>query len=450
MSQPNILFMIADDHRFDAIRARGNETVHTPNLDRLMAEGTCMTHTYIMGSTSGAVCMPSRGMLLTGRSLFHAADAGDGRWKYPIPDRYPLLPEVFRQAGYTTYGIGKWHNERETFARCFEGGSKIFFGGMSDHDKVPTYDFDPTGEYPPEKQYIGDKFSTEMFGDAAINFLNNYEDEKPFFLYTAFTAPHDPRTPPPEYTALYPPESIPLPENFLPEHPFDNGELVVRDEKLAPHPRTPEVVQQHIADYYGMISHMDAKIGEILQALEDNGLADNTIVVYTVDHGLAVGQHGLMGKQNLYDHSMRVPLIVRGPGVPQDAQRSSLCYMYDINPTLCEMAGIPVPATVEGQSLLPIIQGDTSQHRSQIFSAYQNVMGATDQYQRMVREGRYKLIEYFVDGNRNTQLFDLEDDPRETRNLAGDAQYEPQLQHLQQALNEWQHKVDDPTLESLP
>ena len=366
MSQrPNILFMIADDHRFDAIRARGNPVVQTPTLDRLMSQGTCMTHTYIMGSTSGAVCMPSRGMLLTGRSLFHAADQGDGPWKYPIPDRYPLLPELFRQAGYTTYGIGKWHNERHTFARCFDNGSKIFFGGMSDHDQVPVYDFDPTGEYPAEKQYPGEKFSTELFGDAAIEFLNNYQDDEPFFLYTSFTAPHDPRTPPPEFT--YPPDDIPVPENFLTEHPFDNGELEVRDELLAPHPRTPAVVQQHIADYYGMISHLDAKIGQILEVLENNGYAENTIVVYTVDHGLAVGQHGLMGKQNLYEHSMRVPLIVRGPGIPANEQRSPLCYMYDINPTLCEMVGIDVPETVEGQSLLPLIKGEKHSHRDQVF-----------------------------------------------------------------------------------
>lgn len=449
MSSPNILFMIADDHRFDAVGARGNPDVQTPNLDRLMADGTCMTHSYIMGSTSGAVCMPSRGMLLTGRSLFHAADQTGGQWQYPIPARYPLLPQLFRDAGYSTYGIGKWHNQPQTFARCFDGGSQIFFGGMSDHDKVPMYDFDPSGQYPPEKQYIGDGFSTELFGDAAIDFLNSYEGEKPFFLYTAFIAPHDPRTPPPEYAALYKPEDIPLPENFLPEHPFDNGELVVRDEKLAPHPRTPAVVQQHIADYYGMISHMDAKIGQILQALEDSGQAENTIVVYTVDHGLAVGQHGLMGKQNLYDHSMRVPMILRGPGVPRNAQHAAFCYMYDLYPTLCDMIGIPVPDTVEGQSLLPVIIGSQADHRAQIFSAYQNVMSDTDKYQRMIREGRYKLIEYFVEGTRQTQLFDLESDPRETRNLAGDSQYADQLNHLREALGQWRREVDDPTLRGL-
>ena len=444
MSKPNILFMIADDHRYSAMSARGNPHVRTPTFDRLMAQGTTFTHTYIMGSTSGAVCMPSRGMLLTGRSLFHAADVSPNPRQYTIPERYPLLPEVLQAAGYKTYGVGKWHNGRETFARCFEDGAKIFFGGMSDHDDVPTHDFDPTGEYPEDQRYRGEKFSTEMFGDAAIDFLDTYDDERPFFLYVAFTAPHDPRTPPPEYQ--YDPTSIPLPENFLSQHPFDNGEMQVRDELLAPHPRPEAEIKQHIADYYGMISHLDAKIGEILDALESNGQAENTIVVYTVDHGLAVGQHGLMGKQNLYDHSMRVPLIILGPDFPADTQISSLCYMFDVNPTLCDLVGVDVPDTVEARSLMGLFSDPASAHRSQIFSVYQNSLPAPEDgcYQRMLRDGQYKLIEYFVGTERHTQLFDMEADPHETKNLATDVAHNARIAQLRGAMADWQQQLDDP------
>ena len=430
-SPPNILFIIADDHRFDAIRALGNAEVITPNLDRLVSQGTTLTHTYIMGSTSDAVCMPSRGMLLTGRSLF--------RIEAPHLGDYPLWPERLRQAGYTTYGVGKWHNEPPSYARSFSGGDKIFFGGMSDHDKVPIWAFDPSGAYPPAAPSLGEKFSSDLFSDAAVNFLHNHPNDRPFCLYLAFTAPHDPRTPPAEYAELYDPDKITLPENFLLEHPFDNGEMRVRDEKLAAWPRTPAEIRQHIADYYGMITHLDAQIGRVLAALQKTGQADNTLVVYTADHGLAVGQHGLLGKQNLYDHSIRVPLIVKGPGIPQNERRDGLCYLYDLYPTLCELTGVPIPDTVEGQSLMPLITGRQPAHRDTIFSAYQQV-------QRMVRDRSYKLIEYFVDDNRRSQLFDLSDDPNETRDLSTEAHHTTRLVEFRQKLEAWQQAVDDPLL----
>ncbi len=433
--KPNILFMIADDHRHNAIQTMGDPTVQTPTLDKLIQDGTAFTQAYIMGSTSGAVCMPSRGMLLTGRSLFRFAepDLGD----------YPLWPQLMQEAGYTTYGIGKWHNLPRSFARCFQGGRNIFFGGMSAHDAVPIHDFDATGAYPPENSYQGPGFSTNLFCDAAIDFINSYEDEAPFCLYLSFTAPHDPRTPPPEYAALYPAESMPVPENFAPEHPFDNGDMRLRDEQLAPWPRTPEIVQQHIADYYGLITHLDAQIGQVLAALKARGQVDNTIVVYTADHGLAVGQHGLFGKQNMYDHSLRVPLIIRGPNIPQNQRLDDFCYMPDLYPTLCDLAEISVPDTVESRSLLPLIQGDTdaqTPHRETIFSAYKTE-------QRMVREGNNKLIEYFVEGERETQLFDVDNDPWETNNLATDARHQTRVENLRQILSRWQKAVDDPLAE---
>src|SRR5690606_1925902 len=345
---------------------------------------------------------------------------------------------------FMTYGIGKWHNPKSAYARSFEGGANIFFGGMSDHHQVPVQDYDPSGLYLQERQYIGDKFSTELFGDAAIDFLQSYDGDRPFFLYVAFTAPHDPRTPPPEF--LYDPAQLSIPENFLPEHPFDNGELQIRDELLAPTPRTPSTIQQHIADYYGMISHLDDKVGQIMRALNSRDDADNTIVVYTADHGLALGQHGLLGKQNLYDHSLRIPLILCGPGIPSNVRRDGLCYLYDLLPTLCELTDTPIPSSNEGLSLLPLITGLKSTHRDSIFAAYQSglTVPAEGQYQRMVRSGPYKLIEYFINGARQTQLFDLHTDPLERTNLAAAPQHAPLVKQLRRKMAAWQSQVDDP------
>ena len=161
---------------------------------------------------------------------------------------------------------------------------------------------------------------------------------------------------------MYDPEAVDLPPNYKPEHPFDNGELRIRDEMLADFPRTPaEIRRRHNAEYYAMISHLDAQIGRVLDVLDAKGLADETIVVLAGDNGLAIGRHGLMGKQNMYDHSVHVPLLMRGPGVPQGEIRDAQCYLLDIYPTLCDLtpAGIPMspPPSRVPESLAPVLNG---------------------------------------------------------------------------------------------
>ncbi len=154
--------------------------------------------------------------------------------------------------------------------------------------------------------------------------------------------PHDPRLAPAEFTKLYDPAKISLSKNFMPEHPFDNGELKIRDELLAPHPRTPAVMRQHLADYYATISHLDSEVGRVLAEIERRGWADNTIVIYSSDQGLAVGgRHGLMGKQNLYEH-VKPPLVFAGPGIPR-GQSDALVYLYDLFPTICDFAVRKLP-----------------------------------------------------------------------------------------------------------
>ncbi len=431
--RPNVLFLFSDDQRFDTIGALGNPCVKTPNLDRLVERGFVFRQTYCMGSTVPAVCLPSRAMVNSGRSLWKAPGNLEG---------VTTWAEVMRAGGYRTFGTGKWHNGRKAFARGFSDGGAIFFGGMSDHLKVPIFDFDKSGKYPKKNRRWGEKFSSELFADAAIEFLNNHTadrgDERPFFMYVAFTAPHDPRMAPKEFVDMYDADKLPIAKNCLPRHPFDNGELKIRDECLAPWPRTPQIVRRHLADYYAMITHMDHHIGRILDALKKSGQAENTIIVFSSDHGLSVGRHGLMGKQSLYEHAMRPPLIVTGPGIAK-GQSEALVYLYDLFPTTCDLVGLETPAGVEGKSLVPVVRGEKSKVRDYVIGAYRN-------FQRMVREPRWKLITYDVKGVKTRQLFDLKNDPLEMNNLVDDPDCQVHVRRLEKLLGRALRNSNDPKL----
>lgn len=435
--RPNILFLFTDDQRFSTLNALNNPEVKTPNLDKLIARGTAFTHAFIMGGTIGAVCAPSRAMLMTGQTLFHVTDSIIQPEKVPESARRPfvMFPETLQKAGYQTFGTGKWHNGPALYARCFNHGENIFFGGMSNHLQVPVRDFDPTGQYK-TKPHMGPKFSSELFADSAIKFLKEYKSDDPFLMYTAFTAPHDPRMAPKEYVDMYPPSKITLPKNFMPEHPFDNGELKIRDEQLAPWPRTPEIIRENIAAYYAMITHADFHIGRVLKALEESGKADNTIILFAADNGLAVGQHGLMGKQNIYDHSVRVPLVIGGPGLAKGARCDSMCYLLDLFPTICDLTGTPTPSLVEGKSIMPMLKNPHARIRDSVFLAYRH-------FQRGVRTDRWKLVLYNVGGKQTTQLFDIQNDPWELKNLADDRAQAARIRELRTLLKDWMKQTDD-------
>ncbi len=429
--RPNILFLFTDDQRHDTIHALGNKQISTPNMDTLVKTGVSFKNAYIMNGQSAAVCMPSRAMLLTGRSAFHLEKSGRS-----IPKEHVTLPEYFKQNGYITYGTGKWHNGKASFARSFDRGGKIMFGGMSSHYNIPVYDFDPSGTYAPEQQYqLQEKHSSRVYADEAIRFVNQYNQEEPFFMYVAFQAPHDPREMPQRYLNLYDPQELDLPPNFMPRHPFDNGELYVRDEKLAGWPRSKAEIKKHLAAYYAMITHLDDQIGRILKALQHNNLYDNTLVILAGDNGLAVGQHGLMGKQNCYEHSLKVPLIFSGPGVDKNKSRNALCYIHDLFPTLCSLLGLETPDTVESKSLAPCLK-KPGEHRSDLVFAYKN-------FQRALRHNQWKLICYNVKGKRMQQLFNLADDPWEINNLADKKQYQGVLKSLKGRLQTNLDKAGD-------
>lgn len=448
--RPNVLFLFTDDQRHDTLGALGNDMIQTPNLDRLAARGATFTRAHIPSGTSAAVCMPSRAMLHTGRSLFRIHDAGQ-----TIPTEHVTIGETLRAQGYRTFGCGKWHNGRDSFHRSFSEGDEIFFGGMSDHWNVPLYHYDPSGKYDAtlpeirEPQRTNDvrhrpcdhihagKHSSELLSDAAVHFLDTYDGEEPFFLYVSYLAPHDPRSMPSEYLNLYDPDTIPLPPNFMGGHPFDNGELRVRDELLSGFPRTPAQTRRHIAEYYATITHLDAEIGRVLDTLERRGLADDTLVILAGDNGLALGEHGLFGKQNCYEHSLRVPLIFAGPNIPQGVRRDAYVYLFDIFPTLCELVGVQTPMSVDGVSLTEVLADPNARVRETLYFAY-------CEFQRAVKDERYKLIEYIVNEEHTmTQLFDVEADPRERVNLAHDPTHAERLQLLRTELSRCSHDWGD-------
>jgi arylsulfatase A-like enzyme len=423
-AKPNILFLFADDQRADTIAALGNPHIKTPNLDKLVAAGFTFRTNYCFGGNSGAVCVPSRAMLMSGKTWFHVDTATLKGAK--------LLPELLQENGYVTFGTGKWHNGQASWLRAFQQGKNIFFGGMADHTKVPVCDLGPDGKL--TKVRPGEKFSSELFADAAIEFLRRQDGKKPFFAYVAFTAPHDPRMPPVAFREMYYRDRPPLPANFLPQHPFDNGMLVLRDENLAPWPRTEAVIRDQLAEYYGAITHLDGQIGRILEALKETGQADNTIIIYAADQGLAVGSHGLLGKQSVYEHSMRCPLIFAGPGIPQGKSTEAFSYLLDVFPTLCDALGIQPPQDLEGESLRPLWEGKKDRVRDSVFLPF-------IQIQRAVRDERWKLICYPKISH--MQLFDLHSDPYEITNLIDRPECAPHVQRLLTLMKQWQAKVDD-------
>ncbi len=414
--RPNILFLFADDQRADTIAALGNPVIKTPNLDRLVHSGVSFNRAYMQGGFNGATCVPSRAMLLSGQNVFRIDEKlmRSGTW-----------PEAFAHAGYTTFISGKWHNGDPSLARCFQIARSMFTGGMTNPMEAKLRDVvdGKVGE-----AHLSPKHACEVFADEAIRFLKEHKGG-PFFAYIPFDAPHDPHITPPDFAVKYDPAQIPLPPSFLPQHPFDNGDMTTRDEKLLPWPRTPEQVRGMIADYYRYISYLDSQIGRVLDALAASPYAKNTIVVFSADSGVARGSHGLIGKQNLYEFdSVRVPLLISGPGIPAGQRTDAMCYLFDVLPTLGKLCGVSGPSTSDGIEFSATLRDPAKPARPHLIFAYRNV-------QRAVCDARWKLIRYpQVD---RTQLFDLSNDPHEVTDLAAKPENAGKVSELM-ALLEWE------------
>jgi len=441
--RPNFLVIVSDDQRPDTINALGNTQIRTPVLDRLVHEGL----TFTRATCAFPLCVPSRAEILTGATSFRNGVPFDGGKLKP---GMAFWAGAFRNAGYRTGYAGKWMNDGSPKTRGYQATGGLFSsGGAGPSGRKPMYGRknqlitgyrgwtfkDDNGKAELEKGTGLTGLTSKHIADGAIALLNCGNGDSPFFLHVNFTAPHDPLVIPPGYENSYQPGKMKLPANFAPRHPFDHGNINGRDEKLLPLPRTAQDIRGELAAYYAVIEDMDAQIGRIFAVLKANQDYQNTIIIFTSDHGLALGSHGLMGKQNMYEHTIGVPFIIAGPGVPRGRRTAAQIYLRDMFPSTCELAGIPIPATVEARSFAPVVRGAATEIRPAVYGYFYN-------YQRMIRTPGWKLIRY-PHLNR-VQLFDLKNDPHERVDLSREPGQQQRVQQLTSSMNKWFAQHGDP------
>ncbi len=464
--KPNIVFIFADDMTYTAVNALGNNEIETPNLNRLVKNGTTFTHAYNMGAWNGAVCVASRAMIISGRSVWDADRFRQG-WK-ENRDFDKTWGKLMESAGYETYMTGKWHVDAPADsvfknvvhvrpgmprdAWSHQGTipiiNEMIKDGKSETEirsvgyNRPLSETD-TAWSPTDKKFggfwQGGKHWSEVLKDDALGFIDQAKaSEKPFFMYLAFNAPHDPRQAPQEYLDKYPLDKISVPKSFMPMYPFKdsigNGPGL-RDEALGPFPRTEYAVKKHIQEYYALITHLDDQVGQILDGLETTGKMKNTYVIFTADHGLAVGRHGLLGKQTQFDHSIRPPFMVMGPTIPKGKKVDADIYLQDAMATSLELGGVPKPDYVYFNSIKDLAEGSrTESHYDAIYNGYID-------YQRMIRKDGFKLLVY--PKLNKVLLFDLKNDPEETNDLANLPEYQEKIDAMFEELLELQEQLND-------
>jgi arylsulfatase A-like enzyme len=410
--KPNILFILTDDQAPHTLSSYGNKVCQTPHIDKLASSGMVLDQAYHMGSMSGAVCSPSRTMIMSGRTLWNLPPRGKKHRKQEegkgsrVEILQNTLPAVFNRAGY------------ETFRTCKNGNSYALANELF--------------------QIVKDKScrnadvdsGSQWHGSQVLSYLEERhvrKEEKPFLIYFGFSHPHDARNGRNDLLNKYGAENVQnppvtinrkapkLPISWLPAHPFHHGHPKLRDEVNVPGvktSRTEATVRNELGREYACIENIDDQVGLVINKLKEIGEFENTYIFYTSDHGIAVGRHGLMGKQNLYEHSWRVPFIVSGPGIKPMSRNEGNTYLLDILPTLCELSGIPIPETAQGKSLKPVLMGKKKIIRPLLYGAY---CGGTKPGMRSIRKGDWKLIKYdTMDGQvRETQLFNLKENPNE-------------------------------------
>ncbi len=437
--KPNILFIISDDQSYETVRAFGHTDIDTPNLDRLAESGTTFTHAYNMGAWHGAVCVASRAMLISGRTIWRAK-AAEKKLKDDLQANR-LWPQRMAAQGYETYFSGKWHIQADA-TKAFQHSTHIRPGmpgaKPEGYNRPITGQPDPWSPSDPKFGgfWQGGKHWSEVLGDDSVGFLAQVaKSDKPFFMYLAFNAPHDPRQSPEEYVERYPLDRIKMPESFLPEYPQKEqigAGKGLRDEKLAPFPRDEHAVKVNRQEYYAIVTHMDTQVGRIFDALEQSGKADNTYIIFTSDHGLACGHHGLMGKQNMYDHSLRVPFIVSGRGVKAGAKIDAPIHLQDAMATALDLAGADREG-VEFQSVRSLLAGEKG-GLDAVYGAYMDV-------QRAVIHDGWKLILY--PEAKVAKLYHLAEDPQETKDLSADPAMADRKKALFAKFRDLQERYDD-------
>ena len=415
--QPNILFIVVDDQSsLDLKIYNPRSTLQTPNIDRLAANGMVFDGAHHMGAWVGGVCTPSRHMIMSGRTVWHIPDK-KGRALNPRVSNAELvppdlanntMPAVFNRAGYSTMRTCKRGNS-------YEAANQLFTIRRDATRRGNTKDS-----------------GSEWHADQVLDYLQQREDNKntdPFLIYFGFSHPHDKREGRPELLAKYGatnhadretlpaahPKQPPLPINYLSAHPFPNSHMNVRDETSVSgvwNKRDERTIRNEIGREFACSENIDIQLGRVLDKLKSSGELDNTYIIYTSDHGMAIGRHGLQGKQNLYEHTWRVPFIVSGPGIKPGSRVQGTIYLLDVLATLCDLANIKAPKTSEGISFKPILENKRETIRDVLYGVY---CGGSKPGMRCVKKGDWKLIKYeTADGEvRETQLFNLAVNPHE-------------------------------------
>lgn len=476
-SRPNILFIMTDQHRWDCVGANGNQQIRTPNFDRLAVEGANFTHAFV----NAPVCVPSRASFFTGRY----PHSHRNRVNYTPLDRSEILMQArLRDAGYRTASVGKLHLYPPTVAEAKRTG----FDFVELHDAVGPLDRfsdyvawrkenDPQANISyrayakdiqpgrnPFRQAIDDKYTeTTWVGERTRHYIRELgESKEPFFIFSSFWKPHSPFEVPVPFDSLYDDIRIPLPEQQslkdIMRLPLPLRLLILRGRPIYDIDR--ERLQWMYRSYYGAISHIDREVGLMRETLKEAGLANNTIIVFSSDHGDQLLEHGLTGKNCFYDASVRVPLMFHFPKKIHPGKYEQLVESIDVLPTLFELAGLPEPYENQGRSLAPLIAdtGERYTPREAVFC--ENVIpevitsgrldfefqkrvgikGVRHPDAKMVRTRRWKF-NYYPEGY--AELYDLQNDPREMKNLADDPAHREVVFGMKDRLLHWLTTADE-------
>lgn len=447
--KPNIVLCICDQLRAFEVGCYGNDVIRTPNIDGLAAEGA----RFETAVSNYPLCMPARSVLLSGmynractggvsNVSFTGGRAGDFQLpEYPFDGRPHLksqtLPEALKGLGYETAAIGKWH--------IHSWPSDIGF----DSYLIPRVHHCHTGQLYTENggpEFSPPGFSVDFECDRVGGFLEERQGaDKPFFLYYSISPPHNPlRDAPERYLGMYKPEEIPLRPNVDLTVPLCDQEYWFRVYRWdyryysfhLPYtePLPPDYdLRRLIADYYGLTTWVDDAVGRMLQALEAAGLSENTIVVFTSDHGDCLGSHGLVQKGVPTEESIRIPLIIRGPGI--DAQTvPRVASLVDLMPTLLDMVGSPVPQHLQGRSLVPLVEGPGTpwDDDAAFIECGGGVAIRTQTCVYHLLQGQDRQL-----AEASRFFYDLEADPYQLRNLADEAHLYPVAKDLDERLRAW-------------
>jgi len=446
--RPNIIFVMADDHSANAVSCYGSKINKTPNIDRLAQEGMKFSNCFCTNS----ICVPSRAVILTGK--YSHINGVTGNWNV-FDGSMQTLPKLMQKAGYQTAMIGKWH--LGSVPTGFDHYS-VLIGGLGEGQG--TY-IDPEFlENSKEIKVPG--YVTDIITDKAIDWLDGRDLSKPFFLMCHHKASHSEWIPDDKYADLYEDEQIAEPATFDDDYAtrslaaYEQKASVANDmserdlkgrppEGLSEHERKKWKYQRYIKDYLRCVASMDDNIGRVLNYLDEKGLSDNTIVVYTSDQGFFLGEHGWYDKRFMYEESLRMPLLIRYPKkVKGGSVNDDMVLNLDFAPTLLDCGGVGIPKDIQGRSFRANMLGRTpSNWRKSIYYHYYDFpSGQLIKRHYGIRTERYKLIHFYYDID-EWELYDLHKDPNELNNLYGQPGYAEITENLKNELNRLRKQYGD-------